>query len=201
MANRKRAFRGRGISDSQRRKKTWIAVKAATGTNTAGEPEFMTGLVMSTPAAVGAFESQSTVIALISDPLTGIGDELSTLPDESTILRIRGSLLFPKSDPAPSASGTLQTTQHAFGIGVASIRSIIGGTAPTPIVDADWDGWMFLRQSTVSPVDAVGTVLDVKSMRKVRGGDALFISAETINTSVGVAADWALDLRLLILLP
>ncbi len=199
MAHR-RSFRGRGISDAQRRKKTWISIKVATTGAGPLDPEFLTAFTLTTPAAATAGESVVDTLALISDPLTGIGDELSTLPEESTILRIRGSLTFPKSDGTPSTTPTV-SVQHAFGIGVASIRSLVGGTSPAPIVDADWDGWMFLRQSTVAPVDSIGTVVDVKSMRKLRGGDALFVTAETVAIGAGVEVSWAMDLRLLILLP
>ncbi len=201
MAHR-RSTRGRGISDAQRRKKTWAAVKVvANGAGTAGDPDFLTAFVLETPAAGSAGESQSDVLALIdSGSSLGTGDELSTLPEESTILRMRGSLVFPKTDGTPTA-GLGVTTQFALGIGVASIRAIVGGSSPLPISDADWDGWMFLRQSAVAPLDSVGTIVDVKSMRKLRGGDALFIAAETINQATGVSGQWTMDLRLLILLP
>lgn len=197
----KRTFRGRGISESQRRKKTWITVKTPVAA-AAGNSLFLTVINMfttDTAASAGAFTEQ--VIALIDDPIAGVGDESSSLPEECTILRARGSLNFPKNE---IFAGQLTVdTNHVFGIGVTDIRSLVSGSAPLPVTDSDWDGWMFLRQSSVSPVDSEGTIVDIKSMRKIKNGDALFMAVQTVAGSAAVATggNWTFDLRLLVLLP
>jgi len=206
MAHRRGgSFRRGGISDSQRRKKTWISAKAATAAVGGGDASFMTALQITLPAPLaGLGDRVFGGIALFQDP-TGLpeGGEVSTLPEESTILRARGSLLFPKSDPTSGVEPLTIDQQSAFGIGVTDVRSLSAGVFPTPIIDSDWDGWMFLRQSTVLPVDAIGTVVDIKSMRKIMSGDALFFAAETINgaSTGGTATSWTFDMRFLILLP
>ncbi len=205
MAHR-RSFRGRsaGISDSQRRKKTWLAAKIGFPV-TAGRAVFGTALRMFT-SATGAVagDIENSLLASIAPGDVGEGDEVSTFPDECTILRTRGSLLFPKWDITGSATvpGAI-VGQYAFGIGVTDIRTLSQGISPGPIVDADWDGWMFLRQSAISPVDSEGTIVDIKSMRKIKSGDALFIAAQAVagdNVSVSAGA-WEFDLRFLVLLP
>ena len=200
MAHR-RSFRGRGISESQRRKKVWFAVKDATGTGTASNSAFLTSISLVTPAMGASVGSTGTILAgLIEDLVTGVGDEKSTLPEECTILRARGSLVFPKNEVD---AGGLVTSQYAFGFGVSDIRSISKGEAPAPIVDVDWDGWMFLRQSGVGPVDSEGTIVDVKAMRKIKTGDALFFSAQAVSgdSTISPAGQFLFDMRLLILLP
>ncbi len=197
-------FRSRGISDSQRRKKTWVSLKNDTTVSTAGVASFQTAFVMGTLPQVATGGIGNDFLASVLDPSTTIGDAQSTLPSEFTILRICGSLLFPKSTAAASAGvPTLIGQQNAIGFGVTDIRSIINGSVPGPIVDADWDGWMFMRQSNVSPVDSIGSVVDVKSMRKLRDGDAFFISAQSVvgDTAQATDVEWFLDLRLLLLLP
>jgi len=206
MAVRRSFARGRGISESQRRKKTWISVKvptAATGLDTA---QFQTAAFLEVPATSTPIGStQKAGLALIEDPggSATVGAEQSTLPEESTILRARGSLLFPKNTALEGTASSTLTDQYAFGFGVTDIRGAVQGTFPGPILDADWDGWMFLRQSAVAPVDSDGTMVDVKAMRKLKGGDCLFFAVESVSgdgvsTPAGV---FIFDMRLLILLP
>jgi len=204
MAHRR--FRGRGISDSQRRKKAWIGLKQLVpGTPGSGDGSFTTSIKLTTPIGSGSTAPgnfSSAIAAFISDPDPQIGEEASTLPEECTILRARGSLLFPKTVPGTVANQI--DIQHSFGFGVTDIRSIASGIAPGPILDVDWDGWMFLRQSTVAPVDSVGSAVDVKAMRKIKTGDAFFVAATAMDVAGGAfvpTADWIFDLRLLILLP
>jgi len=103
MAHRRGSFRRSGISQAQRRKKTWISVKQSSGLATSGEANFRTSIQMNLPAT-GASQDATTKVslALVSDfPGTTPGTqglEESTLPEESTILRVRGSLLFPKNE-------------------------------------------------------------------------------------------------------
>ncbi len=201
MAHR-RSFRGRGISDSQRRKKTWISIKTAVAAAGA-DSSFSTSIVQSTAATdANPGNFRTSTFAVITDELQTVGDELSNLPEECTILRARGSLLFPKNTIIAGASGPVED-QYAWGFGVTDIRSIVGLSSPNPIVDSDWDGWMFLRQSALPPVEATSGIVDVKAMRKIRGGDALFFTAVGMNgrTTITPAGDFVFDMRLLILLP
>ncbi len=199
----RRAFRPR-ISESQRRKKAWIAVKSPTNAgDSAALALFTTSInisTASTSASIGSFTSN--LLGAVDAGGTSQGDERSTLPEESTILRARGSLLFPKNLAQSGNDGAVQDN-YAFGFGVTDIRSIVNGVAPLPITDVDWDGWMFLRQSAVTPVDSEGTVVDVKAMRKIKTGDAFFVSVQSLNglTVVTTGQDWTFDLRLLMLLP
>ncbi len=205
MARRGSFRRGGGISDSQRRKKTWISLKVDTTSTTPGQATFMTAFVLQTAntgTSIGSIESQA--FGAVNEPFTSEGGEVSSLGEEVTILRMRGSLTFPKSDGTPGAVPGVIESQYAFGLGVTDVRSLVGGVFPGPIIDADWDGWMFLRQSTTAPLDPEGTAVDVKAMRKIQSGDAFFASVQAVNGQSGIttpAADWVLDLRLLLLLP
>jgi len=202
MAHRRGSFRK--ISDSQRRKKSWISVKTAVGGGGAGDSSFVTSIQMFTPMTLTTGGStEDDLFALVSSGQVTEGDEVSTLPEECTILRSRGSLLFPKNVPSSDPTTGGAADNYAWGFGISDIRSLVNGFSPGPIVDSDWDGWMFLRQSGVSPLDSEGTMVDVKAMRKIKTGDALFFAAQAVNGD-GVetpAATWLFDMRLLILLP
>jgi len=191
---RRRSF-SRGISDSQRRKKTWVAMKESKSSN--NSPGFVTSLPIevTTPALTGA--GSRTVLAAQTGDGTGGDPFHSTLPEESTILRIRGSMLFPKTE-----FSTIVTTQFNIGFGVKPITGNLSSHFPGPITDSDWDGWMFMRQSGLPPLEAASTIIDIKSMRKLQTGDVFFISAEGVAGAAATATGlWILDLRLLLLLP
>lgn len=133
---------------------------------------------------------------------TGADPLVSTIPEESTILRIRGSLLFPNYNiDDPIVAGAAFET--CFGMGVAPIKDLDADSYPGPCSEASWDGWMFRRQSSLEDITFEGSIIDVKAMRKVKSGDAFFVMAEMVNISaVGTLDfDWQWDLRLLILLP
>jgi len=197
MPRGRSGFRGRGISQAQRRKKTWVPVGEIIS---AGQtPGIATSFLISltTPATIGQ-ATRNGFIVMVGDG-TGASPLTSTLESESTILRIRGSLLFPKTT---FTSGTGVQIQFSFGIGITAISDLQAASYPGPISDADWDGWMFLRQSGVAPADSVGTMMDVKAMRKINDGEALFVMAEGLNVgATAVQADWLVDLRVLLLLP
>ncbi len=193
--------RGRGISETQRRKKTWVSMKGLT--TAGGASEFFTSIVITTPAPAATFDHTEVGIALINDPdATTEGFESSSLGEEVTILRARGSLDFAATNGLPAGTAPLVTQQFAFGMGVTDVRSLIAGVFPGPIIDSDWDGWMFLRQSTLKPLDTNATIVDVKSMRKIESGDALFFAAQSVSgAGAGVTGDFIFDMRFLILLP
>ncbi len=200
----KRSFRGRGISESQRRKKSWFVMQLATGAVGAGNVSVVNSVIMTTPAiGMTAGSSAAVLVSATSDPEIETGEEFSTLPNESTILRIRGSLNFPKNEATEGDLTGVPEFSFAFGMGVTDVRSLVEGTPPQPITDAGWDGWMFLRQSTVSPLDSEGTVFDVKAMRKIKSGDAFFMIGQGVSGgATGVSGGmWQVDARLLMLLP
>jgi len=199
---RRGSFRGsRGISDAQRRKKTWIAAKEATN-SLSQDASFTTSIALNTAdtgPTPGSFSSAAFI--LVNDRVVGVGDEVSSLGEEVTILRSRGSLLFPKNtiDVGQSKMSDI----YGFGFGITDVRSLVNGAFPGPLTDVDWDGWMFLRTSAVPPVDSVGSVVDVKSMRKIESGDALFFSVQSMSgdSVITPKGNWAFDMRFLILLP
>ncbi len=199
MAHRRGSFRSRGISDSQRRKKTWGQVKILV--DGAETPGFVTSIGLQVGTGSVAGRGFRDGFFLLSGDGTGASPFSSTIPEESTILRIRGSVSFPKYTALATGTSNVDT---AIGFGVAGISDNISTSYPAPITDADWDGWMFRRASSVSPVDSEGTVVDVKAMRKVKSGDMFFVMVEAVqglNNVTPATFDWQVDLRILILLP
>jgi len=196
MAHRA-SFRRSGVSQTQKRKKTWIAIKQliAAGVN----PGILTSIELSTTSPGILGQATREVFLVAGGDQTGGNPLTSTLPEESTILRMRGSLLFPKT----TITGGLIDTQFAFGIGVTGLSSATSaGSYPGPITDSDWDGWMFLRQSTLPPVEANSGIVDVKAMRKINSGEALFMSVEAVDGGATQdTGNWVFDLRVLLLLP
>ncbi len=197
---RSRSFRGRGISQTQRRKKTWVSTVIAAG-GAANSPGFNSTVGINIAPNLTPGNNSTAGLILMSGDGTQASPFVGGLPSESTILRMRGSLSFPKN--TYDAAG-LVNNQFAIGYGVSGISDLNADSYPTPISHADWDGWMFLRQSAINPVDSQGTMVDVKAMRKVQDGDVFFISAETVagdGTPSATNQQWLLDLRILLLLP
>jgi len=196
MAHR-RSFRG-GISQSQRRKKTWIPFKA---------PYTSDGTLFGDIGLIINFQAPA-VAAQVSPIGQAIGffSDLGEVPEESTILRIRGSLELPKNDVSTAAGEV-----HAIGIGVMERTAAELGAVPNPASPegAAWDGWMFYRSTMLPPVEAESSLFDVKSMRKVQGGYAAIVVAGSYATNEVAggsgttipAIDAKLVGRLLILLP
>jgi len=193
---RQRSFRGRGVSQSQRRKKSWFALKLVISTGIQ-VPGYDTMFQLETVADSTVGRSVRDGFIAMSGDGTAIAPFTSTIPEESTILRVRGSLVFPKYDTS-AATGT----DHSFGFGVSAISDLNSDSYPGPLSDIDSDTWMFLRKGAIAPLDAAGTIVDVKAMRKVVSGDAFFVMAETTTSSSNPTDGlWQFDLRLLILLP
>ena len=167
MAYRSRSFR-RGISDSQRRKKSWIQV---TGPATQNEANPGTGLDQTPamrlpiPAIVPVTSTQGASVGLFSDPI------LDKVPAESTILRLRGSINLPKNQYATAVMN------YALGIGVMEATAAALGAFPNPASPEGgvWDGWMFYRSQQASALDANASIFDVKAMRKVQSGQAIIV--------------------------
>jgi len=186
---RRGSFRGRsaGISDSQRRKKSWIALGDEASPTLAGFFLF--------PSGIGSpGESQ----ALLRFDAAGAFPSLI----ESTILRMRGYVDVPKSILTNAATATVE----AVGIGfVTTEASFAVGGVPNPasLNGAEWDGWMFLRSSSQVSVDNQGTLLDIKAMRKWQSGTSLVIvhgfSTQNAAGHSSTGSSW--NLRALFLLP
>jgi len=192
MPHAVRRFRG-GRSTS--RKKTWVTLKTGIG-DLSGIPGFATSFGLATTVPPEGGSTRDTFVAMSGDG-SGLSPFQSTLPENSTILRIRGALDYPSTDTS-SSSGV----ENSFGIGVTAISDNVAKSYPAPISDGDWDGWMFLRNAPIDPLDGVGTNVDVKSMRKLEDGEALFVVAESVGigtTPSGIAA-WTVTLRVLLLL-
>jgi len=195
-----RSFRGRGISASQRRKKSWIMVTGPTiGTDGVFGTQQTPNINFAVPASTNAVANlASSSLVIFSDPV------LDKVPAESTILRIRGSINLPKNVISAASS-----TMFALGIGVMEAGAAALGAAPNPATNEGgaWDGWMFFRSQQAASLDANATQFDVKSMRKVQSGQAIIIVVGVQQTfSDGTvfettAFDAQINLRALILLP
>jgi len=100
---------------------------------------------------------------------------------ESTLLRIRGSLGLEKNSEVG-----VELFVHAFGIGVMETTAANLGAFPNPAspLGADWDGWMFYRSIHSSVVDAAGSIIDVKAMRKIQSGYSLIFVAGVYASTV-----------------
>jgi len=187
MAHRRgTSFRGRGISEAQRRKKSWFAFNTDPGAD-------LFKISLTPPDLVAQGESVAVAFA------DGVGFSPSVI--ESTVLRIRGMVDIPKSTVA---SGGLSIV-FAFGIGFVTNEAAAALAVPNPATatGADWDGWMFLRTSTQIALDITGTMLDVKAMRKWKSGTSLVLVAGLATDLSGGAGgmDFSIQARALLLLP
>jgi len=161
MAHRRGGFRGRGISDSQRRKKLWSPIFGPASeldlANVGDDSPTLNydvgpGPVLTSPQA----QAQAYV---------GTTQDFAGIDPESTLLRIRGSLILPKN----IFGGIAGIETFAFGIGVMETGAAQLAAFPNPatVAGAAWDGWMFYRSINSSVVDAASTTVDVKAMRKI----------------------------------
>jgi len=196
------SFRGRsGISQSQRRKKSWVQVTGPTiGTDGSVNLDKQTpsiNLVVPTTSQ-GAVDVAVASAGVFSDPVA------DKIPAESTILRLRGSVNLPKN------SFTVTTVEnYAIGIGVMESGAAALGAFPNPATPEGgaWDGWMWFRSQQAGSLDANASVVDVKSMRKIQSGQSMIVvvGEYLTRTDGAVATTLAfsvqINLRALILLP
>jgi len=188
---RRGSFRGRsaGISDAQRRKKSWFGATSATtqSEDQAANTVVMDLLGVATPEVVTFFFASSDNPALA----------------ESTIIRIRGSIELPKNSGLPVSNGNVDV-QFAFGICMVTEDAAAVAAVPNPAsgIGASWDGWMFYRSQWQGALDANAGVFDVKAMRKWKSGDAfcLVYGASGFNNAPGPSQCF-ISLRTLFLLP
>lgn len=190
-------FRGRGITQSQRRKKTWLPIQGPATTDGILFGDQTLNIQFIAPTGPLLNSPQDQLVGFFSFP-----DEL---PEESTILRIRGSL-----EVVKNATGVGFVDNFAFGIGVMERTAAEQGAVPNPATPqgAAWDGWMFYRSSQLPTVEAQASIVDVKSMRKMQGGNALIIVAGSqrstespLASAAAPAIDASFNGRFLILLP
>jgi len=186
MAHRRGSFRGRGISESQRRKKTWA------GFGIAGIPNYGIELRLGVP---GAAPLDAVVLAQFSSAT-------SSKFVEGTLIRLRGSVDVPKS----TAGDTTTSITVAFGIGFITDEAAAAVSVPNPATPegASWDGWMFHRTGAQGNLDANSGVVDSKSMRKWNDGQSLvFVAGMSLPSLSTVATVQIVQvfLRGLILLP
>jgi len=152
---------GRSFSRGVRRKSSWIG---GPSTGVAGQ-EF---------TASGKFGADFGTVALV---------------DGITLVRTRGSLLLRLVNATAQNNGF----NGAFGLAVVTEQAFSAGTAsmPGPVVDEDWDGWLyhqFFNLLASDPIDGgaltdrdllniVGCVMrvdvDSKAMRKIGEGFTL----------------------------
>ncbi len=174
-----RSFRGRGISQSQRRKKLWRAMQVLPS-------NFSTGLTSSIGSNQMIYESDAGGSAPVPQEQaqayvfeTDIAN--ATVEAESTVLRIRGSLDMQDNSIGPGQ----QVEVFGFGIAVFESGAANKGTFPNPATPegANWDGWMFYRSNQEEEVTTPGGVVDVKAMRKVQSGSSLiFVYGSHVTT-------------------
>jgi len=188
MARNSRSTFRRGISESQRRKKAWIDMNTGPALGFDGSCSQLTTQALVAPGAV---------VAALTFP-----SSLNQGFAESTLLRIRGTVAVPKSNP--SSVGNSECV--AFGIGIISEQAAQVLTAiPNPATASgyDWDGWLFLRQNFTAVLDPAGEIVDIKAMRKWKSGDSIvFVLGMATDKAAGMAqVITQFSLRGLLLLP
>jgi len=190
------------ISDSQRRKKLWVSVGAAARDDVQAATFISPTLNFDSPLVAGQPSPAANQFSYVFGTAL---DVTGSIPPESTILRIRGSLNMPKN-----SIGANDIETQAFGIGIMeSNAALTPGAIPNPanVLGADWDGWMFYRSINTAILDAEASIIDVKSMRKVQSGYSLVITAgaesitfdDSVVSTPIIAAQ--LTVRMLLLLP
>ena len=151
-----------------------------------------------------AFQGISSSSALL------LGSGAQVLADALTLVRLRGEFAY----QLRSAAAELDGYHGAFGIGVVQEEAFaVGITAvPTPITDADWDGWIYwqpIAAQAYTDAEVLNTggaligsrrIVDTKSMRKLNLGDVIIAVVEA--TEIGTAVLHVhFDCRVLLKLP
>ena len=167
MAHRRGSFRGRGISDSQRRKKLWSAFQGpAVNESSLGDPTITLNFELAAGPVLTSPQSQSFAHVFVA------ANDAGAIDPESTLMCLRGSLQLQKN---AVGVGNIQT--FAFGIGVLEAGAALLGAFPNPATPegANWDGWMFYRSQAQGALDANAGQVDAKAMRKIQSGYALIM--------------------------
>jgi len=192
--------RGRGISQAQRRKKSWVTLHApAVGSSGATDGLNLTNSLRFVISGTAPTEpTQAKSVGFFSTAA-------DLIPPEATILRIRGSVDMPTNTNTDTDIFTF-----AMGIGVLESSAAALGAFPNPAdpIGAAWDGWMWYRSVQDTVLDSAGATFDVKSMRKVQSGYSLIVvfgahltTSDSSIPSPGITGIANLSARALILLP
>jgi len=124
--------------------------------------------------------------------------------DGLTLLRLRGQLTLTMSVAASALVGF----SGAFGIGIVTAQAFAVGISaiPTPIIEQDWDGWLYWSAFALFASSGVGNErlvldepVDTKAMRKMREGDTIYAAIEVQEVSTAVMTPH-FDSRILIAL-
>jgi len=136
MARRASSFRGRGVSDAQRRKKSWLNITGPAVFNASDNGEQTPNMSLAIDSVTPVTSSLGRSVGLFSD------STLDRLPAESTLLRLRGSVNLPKNSNAAD-----NVENHAIGIGILEAGAAALGAFPNPATPEGgaWDGWMWFR--------------------------------------------------------
>jgi len=168
--SRGRTFRRGGISDSQRRKKTWSGfAEVGSLVNGFELPGATTGGAAGSALSLLQFSAANSILS------------------ESTLMRIRGSVSIPKSTPDQAGANFIA----AFGIAMVTDEAATAGAVPNPadVNGASWDGWLFYRSTVLDTVETQAGVFDAKAMRKFNGGMSLvFVNGVATDSPAGVAS-------------
>jgi len=168
MAHPRRSFGPRGRTP--RRKKTWVQAVVEAGVGLQLTPLILTG------ALIPGVDSFAREVAVFQ---AGSSSD-NFIPTESTVLRIRGQVEINKS----TVSGADIDQEIGFGIATMDLPTLPFFTDDLPgsLSAPEWDGWMFVRgPSLQASVDIVGTMFDVKAMRKIEGGKRLVFVTEVYS--------------------
>ena len=158
----------------------------------------------------------STVTTLSATGAAFLGSSVIPATEGLTIVRTRGELLMFLS----SASAGLDGFTGAFGLAVVTSEAVAAGIAsvPTPVEQADWNGWLYHRFFSITAVDALDSgvsddkdainavsaalriEVDSKAMRKFKVEDRLYAAIEVVEVGT---ADLRIffDSRMLVKLP
>jgi len=174
MAHRRGSF-VRRVSPAQRRKKAWAAFRAFPQSTTSGT--VATSIILNFSGNTDGVSNPGVASFGYVFPT---GKESGALDAESTLIRIRGSLILDKN-----VVGATEFEAHAFGIGVMETGAALLGSFPNPASPegSNWDGWMFYRSISTAVLDAEASIVDVKSMRKIESGYSLiFVAGVHVTT-------------------
>ena len=143
---------------------------------------------------LGPGSEAGTPLSLSASSSGIIGSGVAPVVDGLTIVRTRGEMLFYLDSATADNDGFLV----AVGIGIVTADAFaIGATAvPSPLSDADWDGWLFYDfRHVFAEVAAIDTadrgwtarlVIDSKAMRRIGVNDVVFMTAEGAETGTSV---------------
>jgi len=184
--SRSRGGRGRSISPSQMRKKTWSPFEQSQGGPLVG--------TLAAPTVVG-----STLDTFIFTPRPDV--------EESTIIRSHLQATF---DPKAVSAAAQTAFTFALGVGIVTAEAAAtAGGVPDPGFLAVWDGWYLHKTWSWHGLTATGFIenrhidIDSKGMRKLQSGNVIIVAVSLSASGGGGSGtlSYALGGRQLILLP